>query len=165
MSAVSKIPALVNHAPRVVKADPSSGVLVLSTPSLYWTPLLHSMEASKLGLDQLLELKQKLRSYVKLLYSHGVAYRVKHNFVFPAQKLSGRWVLYLGGWMDADLCPDSSQLEPTEWREREAKQLDEIERLFELLVRRYEDMQDERKGRKGHRCERWRLEEQLQPQT
>ncbi|KAJ5591911.1 uncharacterized protein N7459_002280 [Penicillium hispanicum] len=165
ITAVSRIPALVDHAPRIVNVDPSSGVIVLSTPKLYWNPFWHSLEAGKFGLEQLLDLKEKLRSYVVLLYSHGVAYRVKHDFVFPARTMSGRWVLYLGGWMDADFCPDPSHLELTEWREREAKQLNEIERLFDLLARRCEDIQDERKGQPGYRCDKWTLKEQLKPQT
>ena len=136
---------------------------MLSTPKLYWNPILHSLEAEKFGLDTLLKLKQKLRFYVELLYIHGVAYRVKHDFVFPARTLSGRWMLYLGGWMDADFCPDPTHLESTKWRAREAKQLDEIERLFELLVRRCEDIHDERKGQPGHRCDKWTLKEQLKP--
>ncbi|KAJ5143293.1 uncharacterized protein N7515_002080 [Penicillium bovifimosum] len=165
MTAVSRIPALVNHAPRIVKADPSSGVIVLSSPKLYWYPFLQSLEAEWFGLDKLLELKQTLRSYVELLYSHGVAYRIKHNFVFPARTTSGRWRVYLGGWMDAEYCPDPRHLESTEWRARETRELDEIERLFDLLVRRCEDIQDERKGLPGHRCETWTLKEQLKPQT
>ena len=65
--------------------------------------------------------------------------------------------------MDADFCPDPTHLESTKWRAREAKQLDEIERLFELLVRRCEDIHDERKGQPGHRCDKWTLKEQLKP--
>ncbi|KAJ5143315.1 uncharacterized protein N7515_002102 [Penicillium bovifimosum] len=45
MTAVSRIPALVNHAPRIVKADPSSGIIVLNSPKLYWDPFLDCLEA------------------------------------------------------------------------------------------------------------------------
>ncbi|KAJ5153976.1 uncharacterized protein N7500_009415, partial [Penicillium coprophilum] len=35
ITAISRIPALVDHAPRIVKADPSSGIIILSTLKLY----------------------------------------------------------------------------------------------------------------------------------
>lgn len=164
MSTVARIAAFTNHAPRLIQADPGSRVIVLSTPSLRWFPLLYHVQASKFDLNQLLEFKHKLRHYVKLLYSHGVAYRVKHNYIFPVQKLSGRWVLHLGGWLDAGYCSDSSHLESTEWRERETNQINEIERLFGLLVMHYEDMQDKKKGLEAHRVIPWELKQLLLPQ-
>ncbi|KAJ6151520.1 hypothetical protein N7470_007117 [Penicillium chermesinum] len=166
MSTVSKIPALASYVPRLIGANRNSGTIVLSTPKLRWFRLLNYMEASKIDLDQMLELKKELRSYVDLLYSHGVAYRVKHDFIYPAQKVTGRWVLHLAGWMDADFCGNPSQLESAEWKQRETEQLNEIERIFELLMRRYEDLQDARiRGQRGHRIERWNLTDQLRGQN
>jgi len=124
------------------------------------------MEARKFDFDQMLKLKQKLRSDIELLYSHGVAYRVKHDFIYPAQLMTGPFVLHLSGWLDVDFCDCPSQLESAEWKQREAEQLNEIERIFELLGRRYEDMQDARiRGIKGHRVERWNLEDELRGQN
>lgn len=163
MSTISRIAALTKHVPRLIQADPDSRVIVLSTPSLRWFPIVNHTQALKFGLDQLLEFKQKLRQYVKLLYNHGVAYRVKHNSIFPAQRLSGRWVLYLSGWLDTERSFDSSYLESTEWKERETKQINEIERLFGLLVMHYEDMQDEKQGIKTYRVSPWELKDLLLP--
>lgn len=162
MTAVSNIRALRSCTPQLAMADRSSGVIVLSTPSLRWRPLSCRVESPKVDLNQLLEMKQTLRSYLESLYSHGVAYRVKHEYTFPVQKMSLRWVLYLGGWHDAELCADPSQLVSPEWKEREAKELREIERIFELVVMRYEDREDERNGLLPHRCNKWTLDKQLQ---
>lgn len=166
MSTLCRIRTLASYVPRLIKADPSSSIIVLAVPSLRWWTLLDRMEASKFDFDQMLELKQKLRSDIELLYSHGVGYRVKHNFIFPSQKTSGRWVLHLAGWLDADFCGDKSRLESKEWKQREAEQLNEIERIFELLGRRYEDIQDVRiRGIREHQVERWNLEDELAGRT
>ncbi|KAJ5550355.1 hypothetical protein N7535_001707 [Penicillium sp. DV-2018c] len=166
MSTVSRIRSLTSYVPGLVEADPCSGIIVLSRPRLRWFRLLDYMEASKFDFDQMLELKQKLRSDIELLYSHGVGYRVNHEFIYPAQLMTGPFVLHLSGWLDVDFCDDPSQLESAEWKQREAEQLNEIERIFELLGRRYEDMQDARiRGIKGHRVERWNLEDELRGQT
>lgn len=168
MSTIGHISALINRAPRLIQADPDSRVIVLSSPSLRWFPLLYHMQASKFDLNQLLAFKKELRQYVELLYSHGVAYRVKHNSVFPAQRSSGRWVLHLSGWLDADYCSDSSHLKSMEWTERVTKQMNEIERLFGLLVMHYEDMHDEKANVKDglttYRVNPWELKGLLLPQ-
>ncbi|KAJ5545257.1 hypothetical protein N7535_006359 [Penicillium sp. DV-2018c] len=162
ISTVSRIHTLTSYVPRLIKADPSSSIIVLVTPSLRWWTFLDHVESREFDFDQMLELKQKLRSDIELLYSHGVAYRVKHNFIFPSQKISGRWVLHLLGWLDADFCGDKSRLESAEWKQREAEQLNEIERIFELLGKRYEDITDLRiRGIRGHRVERWNLRDKL----
>lgn len=70
-------------------------------------------------------------------------------------------MLHLGGWLDAGYCSDLSHLGSTEWKEREIKQINEIERLFGLLVMLYEDMQDKEKGLKAHRVNLWELKELL----
>ncbi|KAK3933454.1 hypothetical protein QBC46DRAFT_359629 [Diplogelasinospora grovesii] len=136
LSAVSQLAPLVGHAPRLIEADSSSGVLILSYPSVHWTTLSQRVEDSCLDLDTLLEMKGKLHSYVELLYCHGVAYRFKQDCVFVIKKASGRWALYLGGWRNAELCATPSQLRSTEWEKQKAKELDEIDRLFALLCAR-----------------------------
>lgn len=162
MCTITKIPALVHSAPNLLKADPSSRVIVLSAPRLRWFPLLTHVETEKINIGQMLGLKQKLRSYIELLYSRGVAYRVKHDFIYPVQKMTREWTLQLAGWFDADFCDDRTQLESAEWKQRETEQLNEIERIFDLLIKRYEDLQDRRVRKiKGHRVVRWDLEDQL----
>lgn len=172
MSTVARIPALANHAPRLIQADPDSRVVVLSGPRRRWFPLLCYLRSSMFGLEQLLELKQTLRQYVELLYNHGVAYRVKYNFIFPYQKSSGRWVLHLAGWLDAGYCSDSAHLESTEWKERKTKQMNEIERIFGLIVMNRQDIQDAKEDKKQgvkrdvrtYRVNPWELQELLLPQ-
>lgn len=105
LDAVSQFPSLRDHVPKVLKADSRSSVLVLSYPSLHWATLLQLIEDSALGLDTLLELEQKLRCYIELLYANGVAYCIKQNCVFPVKQSSGRWTLYLGGWKDISFHP------------------------------------------------------------
>ncbi|KAJ5545267.1 hypothetical protein N7535_006349 [Penicillium sp. DV-2018c] len=162
MFTVSGIQTLTSYVPRIIHADPTSSIIVLATHSLRWRTFLNRMEAGKFDFDQMLEMKQKLRSDIELLYSRGVAYRVKHNSIFPHQTTDGRWVLHLLGWLDAAFCGNESRLESAEWKQREAEQLNEIERIFELLGKRYEDMQDERiRGIEGHRVEEWNLGDKL----
>lgn len=162
MTRVSDIPALARYGPRMIKADPDSGVIVLSIPNIRWRTLLVQMEAEHFDLEQMLKLKERLRDCIELLYGAGVAYRVKHDFIFPCRKPSGRWVLYLKAWMDAELCYDRSHLKSPEWKQREAEQYNEIERIFRLLTLRYEDMQDARiHGIKERRIQRWELQDLL----
>ncbi|KAJ5158791.1 uncharacterized protein N7500_008442, partial [Penicillium coprophilum] len=35
ITTISRIPALIDYTPRIVKADPSSGIIILSTLKLY----------------------------------------------------------------------------------------------------------------------------------
>lgn len=136
LKTVSRLPPLRDHAPKVIKADPLSGVLVLSYPRLHWAPLLQRVEASAFGLETLLELKLKLCSYIEVLYRNGVAYRVKQDCVYPVKKASGKWALYLGGWQDVGFYPHRSQLKSARLKELKTEQLDGIERFFALLCTR-----------------------------
>lgn len=163
MKTVNTIPALTNHAPQLVNDNRTSGILMLRAPSIRRVPTLDQLEAGKLDLEQMLGLKQRLREYVRLLYRHGVAYQVKHDSMFAAQKVTYHWAWYLGGWWDADFCSDPCQLESSWWNAKETEQLDEIERLFELLVARYKGLRDERRGLKPHRVDRGMLQQMLQP--
>jgi hypothetical protein len=43
---------------------------------------------------------------------------------------SGRWKLYLGGWMEAEFDPNKTRVQSAEWKTREATQGDEIKRIF-----------------------------------
>jgi hypothetical protein len=36
--------------------------------------------------------------------------------------LSGRWKLYLGGWMEAEFDPNKTRVHSAEWKTREATQ-------------------------------------------
>lgn len=167
MSTISKIPGLARYVPQLAKVDHDSRTLVLSTPEVLWFHLLTHVEAESTSLDQILEFKQRLRSHVELLYSYGVAYPVKYDFIRLAKSFTGRWRLYWHGWLNADLCDDPSQLESAEWKEREAEQLNELERIFDLLVKRYEDIQDIRvHGKEAQlRVDRWTLTDQLRGLT
>lgn len=83
-----------------------------------------------MDLHSLLEMQQALLDYVGQLYSKGVAYHVKPEYMCPVKKASGRWKLYLGGWMEAGFDPTESQLRPTEWKRQKTTQCDEIKRIF-----------------------------------
>jgi hypothetical protein len=78
----------------------------------------------------MLEMQQALQNYIRELYSKGIAYQVKPEYLCPVKMESGRWKLYLGGWMEAGFDPDQSQLQPVEWKRREEVQCDEIRRIF-----------------------------------
>ncbi|KAK3934117.1 hypothetical protein QBC46DRAFT_400632 [Diplogelasinospora grovesii] len=115
LSAVSQLAPLIGHAPRLIEADSSFSVLILSYLSVHWTTLSQRVKDSYLNLDTLLEMKGKLHSYVKLLYCYNVAYRFKQDCVFIIKKASG-------GWRNAELYA--------------TLKLDEIGRLFALLCAR-----------------------------
>ncbi|QKX53253.1 uncharacterized protein TRUGW13939_00329 [Talaromyces rugulosus] len=132
---VSRLPLLRDHAPKVIKADPLSGILVLGYPRLHWAPLLQRVEASAFGLETLLELKLKLCSYIGVLYRNGVVYRVKQDCVYPVKRASGKWTLYLGGWQDVGFYPQS-QWKSAALKELKTEQLDRIESFFALLCTR-----------------------------
>lgn len=71
-----------------------------------------------------------LQDYIGLLYSKGVAYQVKPEYMCPVRMESGRWKLYLGGWMEAEFDPNKTRVQSAEWKTREATQGDEIQRIF-----------------------------------
>jgi hypothetical protein len=71
-----------------------------------------------------------LQDYIRLLYSKGVAYQVKPEYMCPVRMESGRWKLYLGGWMEAEFDPNKTRVHSAEWKTREATQGDEVKRIF-----------------------------------
>jgi hypothetical protein len=83
-----------------------------------------------LDLESLLEMQRAVLDYIRLLYSKGVAYQVRQEYMCPAKKESGRWKLYLGGWMEAGFNPNGSRLQPAEWKEQEATQCAKVEKIF-----------------------------------
>lgn len=131
-SRLRHIPRQTCHAPQLVASDSGSRTIVLRKPDLHWVPLRLRAKDAKLDVSTLLDLKEKLRVCVSLLYSHGVAYKVKPDCVFLV-KGSSSWMLYLGGWTDAEVCSERERSQSTEWDSQKAAQLDEVERVFAPL--------------------------------
>lgn len=120
---------MIDH-PQVFEPDSAGKVFWIISPRVHFVPLLLRAKTRALDLDTLLEMQQALLKYVGQLYSSGIAYYVKPHYMCPVKKESGRWKLYLGGWMEADFQPTESQLRSTEWERQEAAQCDEIKRIF-----------------------------------
>ncbi|KAJ5505328.1 hypothetical protein N7453_004285 [Penicillium expansum] len=135
LSIISQIPSPIGH-PRIISADFQSGVLVLGSPKVYWTPLWRRVNKPVLDLDSLLQMKHELLDYVRLLYIKGVEYKVKPNNLFPIRKSAGGWLLYLGGWAETDFCSTQDRIQSPEWKAQEKEQLDEVERMFTELSAR-----------------------------
>ncbi|KAJ5115587.1 hypothetical protein N7526_011468 [Penicillium atrosanguineum] len=131
---------LVDH-PRVSKLDSAGKVYWIKSPRLQFVPLLRRVKDWALDLDSLLKMQQDLLHYINLLYSKGVAYQVKSEYMCPVKMESGHWKLYLGGWMETEFDPYENQLRPAEWKKQEATQCDQIERIFAVaraeIIRRY----------------------------
>lgn len=87
-------------------------------------------------------LKVRVRSYVELMYSHGVEYPIRKECAFPFKNPRGYWFMFLGPWRSADLCPDPSQ--SPAWKERATRQSGQIDCLVADLERRYEEIQKDR---------------------
>ncbi|KAF9882626.1 hypothetical protein FE257_005951 [Aspergillus nanangensis] len=120
---------LIDH-PHVSEPKSAGKAFCIKSPRVRFVPLLLRAKTGAMDLDSLLEMQQALLDYVGLLYSKGVAYHVKPEYMCPVKKASGRWKLYLGGWMEAGFDPTESQLRPTEWERQKTTQCDEIKRIF-----------------------------------
>ncbi|KAJ5158532.1 uncharacterized protein N7500_008183 [Penicillium coprophilum] len=129
LSIISRITSPIGH-PRIIRADFKSGVLVVSSPKVFWRPLWQRVKEPVLDLDSLLQMKRELVDYIRLLYAQGVEYKVKPNRLFPIRKSAGGWLLYLGGWVDTDFCSTPDRIQSNEWKGQEEEQLKEVERMF-----------------------------------
>ncbi|KAJ5882841.1 uncharacterized protein N7473_011103 [Penicillium subrubescens] len=125
------MPSKLVDDPRVSELDSASRAFLIISPRLRFAPLLLRVKDRSLDLDSLLEMQRAVLDYIRLLYSKGVSYQVRQEYMCPVKKASGRWKLYLGGWMEAGYNPNGCQLWPAEWKEQEASQCAEIERIFE----------------------------------
>ncbi|OQE24935.1 hypothetical protein PENFLA_c009G10098 [Penicillium flavigenum] len=113
-----------------------SGVLVLGSPKVRWTPLWQRVNEPVLDLDSLLQMKRELLDYVRSLYGKGVEHKVKPNNLFPIRKSAGGWLPYLGGWMETDFCSIPDRIQSAEWKAQENEQLNEVNRMFTDLCAR-----------------------------
>lgn len=102
-------------------------------PRLCSRILYHSVEYD-LDLDDAPELHPTLRRYVSALFRKGVHYHIEPNTLFVTKKQDSNkrrfWGLFLGGWAKAEFHPDLVETDPEEWKGREKRELDEIDRVF-----------------------------------
>jgi hypothetical protein len=80
--------------------------------------------------DLLLEMQRALHDYIRVLYSKGITYQVKPEYLFPVKMGSGRWIQSSFHPAPQIQFPDKSQTQPVEWKRREETQCDEIKRIF-----------------------------------
>ncbi|KAJ5803779.1 uncharacterized protein N7518_000082 [Penicillium psychrosexuale] len=138
LSIISQIRSPIGH-PRIIRADLKSGILVQASPKVIWTPLRLRIYEAKLDLDSLLQMKRELVDYVRLLYAKGIEYKVKPDWLFPLRKLSGGWLLFLGGWAETNFCSIPDRIQSAEWKAQETEQLDGVERMFTELRARLDE--------------------------
>lgn len=110
-----------------------------ASPKIIWTPLRLRIYEAKLDLDSLLQMKRELVDYVRLLYAKGIEYKVKPDWLFPLRKLSGGWLLFLGGWAETNFCSIPDRIQSAEWKAQETEQLDGVERMFTELRARLDE--------------------------
>ncbi|KAI3065178.1 hypothetical protein CBS147339_9144 [Penicillium roqueforti] len=115
------------------------GIIVQASPKIIWTPLRLRIYEAKLDLDSLLQMKRELVDYVRLLYAKGIEYKVKPDWLFPLRKLSGGWLLFLGGWAETNFCSIPDRIQSAEWKAQETEQLDGVERMFTELRARLDE--------------------------
>lgn len=120
---------LTDH-PRVSELNPSGKVFWIKSPRLRWVPLLLRVKDRAFDYDSLLEMQWALQNYIGLLYSKGVAYQVKPEYMCPVRMESGSWKLYLGCWMEAEFDPSQTRVQSAEWKTREGTQDEGIKRNF-----------------------------------
>ncbi|OQE82692.1 hypothetical protein PENNAL_c0035G05522 [Penicillium nalgiovense] len=100
LSIIFQNPSPIGH-PHIISADFKSGVLVLGSPKVRWTPLWQRVNEPVLDLDSLLRIKRELLDYIRSL------------------KSAGGWLLYLGGWMGTGFCSIPDRIQSAEWKAQE----------------------------------------------
>ncbi|KAJ5803777.1 uncharacterized protein N7518_000080 [Penicillium psychrosexuale] len=147
LSIISQIRTPIGY-PRIIRADFKSGIIVQTSPKVFWRPLWLRIKEPVLDLDSLLQMKRELLEYIRLVYAKGVGYKVNPNKLFPLRKSEGGWLLYLGGWGETKLCstPDriqsavwNAQIQSAEWKAQETEQLNGVEQMFTELCTRLDE--------------------------
>ncbi|KAJ5097177.1 hypothetical protein N7456_007898 [Penicillium angulare] len=131
----------IDH-PDVSSRDPTGKYFWIRFPRLRWIRLFKCVKV-KLPLDSLLQLEQALLDYIGPLYSLGVEYKVDPDQLFPLLTKKC-WVLFLGGWWNAEYHMDKSILKTEEWKQKEMAQRDKIKRIFAEARQIYHKSADRR---------------------
>lgn len=141
LETINDIPGLTSCTPKFDpgSSDKATRMLAYKIPGTEAIPLYirYRRQNPSLDADALAKLQADFSEYIRLLYTHGVAYNVKPDdiHIIPAVRNDEiKWVIFLGGMLRATLWSEAKRENGQDkWEAKRDRQLAKVDKLFASL--------------------------------